>query len=37
MYHHRKNVHVCSEFIEGVRRFINFVFLIDKNVSESKI
>jgi hypothetical protein len=37
MYRCRKDDHICSEFIAGVRRFINFVFLINENVFEGKI
>jgi hypothetical protein len=37
MYHRHKDSHICPEFIAGVRRFINFVFLIDENISEGKI
>jgi len=29
--------HICPEFIVGVRKFINFAFSIDENVSEGKI
>jgi hypothetical protein len=37
MYHRHKDSHICPEFIAGVRRFINFVFLIDENIFEGKI
>jgi hypothetical protein len=37
MYRRRRDGHICPEFIAGVRRFINFEFSIDENVSEGKI
>jgi hypothetical protein len=37
MYRRRKDSHICWEFIAGVRRFINFAFSIDENVSGGKI
>ena len=37
MYRRCKDGHICPEFIAGVRRFINFAFLIDENMSEGKI
>jgi hypothetical protein len=29
--------YLCPEYIAGVRRFINFAFSIDKNVSWGKL
>jgi len=37
MYHCRRDCYICPEFIAGVRRFINFAFSIDENVSGGKI
>jgi hypothetical protein len=37
MYRRRRDGHICPEFIAGVRRFINFAFSIDENVSGGKI
>ena len=37
MYRRRRDSHICPEFIAGVRRFINFSFSIDENVSGGKI
>ena len=37
MYCCRRDCHIFSEFIAGVRRFINFAFSIDENVSGGKI
>jgi hypothetical protein len=37
MYRRRRDGHICREFIAGVRRFINFAFSIDENVSRDKI
>jgi hypothetical protein len=37
MYRRRKDGHICPEFITSVRRFINFAFLIDENISKGKI
>jgi hypothetical protein len=37
MYCCYRNDHICPEFVASVRRFINFAFSIDKNVSGGKI
>jgi len=36
-YHCRRNDHICLEFIASVRRFFNYAFSIDENVSRGKI
>ena len=37
MYHHLMYGHLCPEYIASVRRFINFAFSIDKNISGGEI
>ena len=37
MYHHLMHGYLCPEYIASVRRFINFAFLIDKNISGGKL
>jgi len=37
MYHRVMDGHLRPEYITGVRRFINFVFSINKNVSGEKL
>jgi hypothetical protein len=37
MYRRLMDGRLCPEYITGVRRFINFAFSIDKNISGGKI
>jgi hypothetical protein len=37
MYRHFMDDRLRREYIKGVRRFINFAFSIDKNISDGKI